>query len=208
MSTSRDQRGAVALEAALLTPFLMLVLCGIIELSLFMRDVASVSSAAHTGARIASVGAGAGPGTCQASANPPPCSPQSTPALAQAAADAISTSGSAMPLSEVNWVLVYNANAGGFPQPTGNTSATCTTACVKYVWDAGLKRFRYAGGTWASSSINACLNDPNRMSVGVIVDATHPWVTGLFGNGAEIQERSVMDFEPLPTSTCKPGAHL
>jgi TadE-like protein len=208
MNSSREQRGAVAVEAALLTPLLVLVLLGIVELTLFMRDVASVSSAAHVGARIASVGAGAGPGICQASSNAPPCTPQDAPALAQAAADAIQRAGTAMPQDEINWVLVYNANAQGFPMPSGNTSVACTADCVKYVWDAGLGRFRYASGSWISSSVNACINDPGRMSVGVVVNATHAWITGLFGHGAGIEQRSVMTFEPLPNSSCKPGSHL
>ncbi len=37
------------------------------------------------------------------------------------------------------------------------------------------------------------------------MNATHPWITGLFGNGATIQERSVMQFEPLTSDSCKPG---
>jgi Flp pilus assembly protein TadG len=190
-----NERGAVAVEAALLTPLLALVLFGIIEMALLMRDVTSVSSATHVGARTASVGAAAGPGTCEASANPPPCSPASVAGLAQAAADAI------------HWILVYNANSSGYPMPSGNTSATCSTQCVKYVWDAGLDKFRYAGGSWTSSTINACINDPARMSVGVIMNATHAWTTGLFGDGVTVQERSVMQFEPLPNDQCKPGAH-
>ncbi len=207
MKTIGDERGVVAVEAALLTPLLVLVLFGIIEMSLLMRDVVSVSSAAHVGARTASVAAGAGQGTCQASSNPPPCSPASVPALAQAAADAIQRGGSAMPQSQINWIIVYNANSGGYPEPAGNTTSACTSDCVKYVWDAGLGKFRYASGAWASSSINACINDPARMSVGVIMNASHPWITGLFGNGVNIQERSVMQFEPLPNDTCKPGTH-
>ena len=183
------------------------MLFGIIEMALFMRDVASVSSAAHVGARTASVGAGAGPGTCEASANPPPCSPADVPGLAQAAADAIQKGGTAMPQDEINWILVYNANPQGYPMPAGNTSATCSTECVKYVWDDGLNKFRYAGGSWASSSINACINDPSRMAVGVIMNATHTWITGLFGDGAGVEERTVMQFEPLPNDQCKPGLH-
>ena len=55
------------------------------------------------------------------------------------------------------------------------------------------------------ASINACLNDANRESVGIVMQADHPWVTGLFGDGVTLQERSVMQFEPLPNESCKPG---
>ena len=166
----------------------MLVLFGIIEMSLFMRDVVSVSSSVHVGTR-----------------TPAPCTPPTAPALAQLAANAIQQAGSAMPQDQINWIEVYNANTSGFPMPSGNTTATCSTDCVKYVWNSAKNQFVYSSGSWSSASINACINDPNRMSVGVIMNARHPWITGLFGNGATVQERSVMQFEPLTSDSCKPG---
>ena len=117
----RGERGAVAVEAALVTPILFLFVLGIIEMSLLMRDTVAVSSAVRVGGRVASVSAGAGPGVCQASADPPPCSPVTTPALAQAAADAIQRAGSAMPKDQIDYILVYRANSGGYPMPNGNT---------------------------------------------------------------------------------------
>jgi hypothetical protein len=202
----RRERGAVAVEAALVTPLLVLVLVGIIEMSLFMRDVVSVNSSVRTGARIASVSAGAGPGTCAASANPPPCTPQQAPALAQAAADAIQRAGSAMPRDSIEWLMVYEAGSNGFP--LGQTALTCSSNCVTYVWDAGLDRFRFQSGSWNSTlSINACVNDPNRDAVGVAVRARHGWVSGLLGDGIDVTERSVMQFEPLPNDQCLPGQH-
>ena len=76
---------------------------------------------------------------------------------------------------------------------------------MKYVWDKGLNKFRYSSGSWSSASINACVNDSGRESVGVILQAQHKWLTGFFGNGITLQERSVMQFEPLPNESCKPG---
>jgi TadE-like protein len=203
----RGERGAVAVEAALVTPILFLFVLGIIEMSLLMRDTVATTSAVRVGGRVASVSAGAGPGVCQASANPPPCSPASTPALAQAAADAIQRAGSAMPKDQIEYILVYRANSGGYPMPTGNTTLSCTSDCVKYTWDSGLGRFRYAGGTWVSTTINACVNHPDRTAVGVSMKAHHPWITGLFGSGVDVEERTVMNFEPLPSESCMPGTH-
>lgn len=197
------QRGAVAVEAALLTPLLALVLFGIIEMSLLMRDVVSVNSSVHVGTRMASVSAGAGPATC----SPSPCTPPTAPMLAQVAANAIQQAGSAMPQDEINWIIVYRANTDGYPQPAGNTTATCSTDCVRYVWSDANNQFVYSGGAWTSTTINACINDASRMSVGVIMNASHPWITGLFGDHVDVQERSVMQFEPLPNDSCKPGAH-
>jgi hypothetical protein len=197
------ERGAVAVEAALLTPLLALVLFGIIEMSLLMRDVVSVNSSVHVGTRMASVSAGAGPATC----SPSPCTPPSAPMLAQVAANAIQQAGSAMPQDQINWIIVYRANSDGYPQPAGNTTATCSTDCVRYVWSDSGNKFVYASGAWTSTTINACINDASRMSVGVIMNASHPWITGLFGDAVTVQERSVMQFEPLPNDSCKAGAH-
>jgi Flp pilus assembly pilin Flp len=197
----RNQRGAAAVEAALLTPLLTLILFGIIEMSFYMRDVVSVSSAVHVGTRIGSTMAGAGPATC----TPAPCTPPTSPALVQLAANAMQQSGMAMPQNQINFILIYNANTLGYPLPAGNKAAVCSTDCVKYVWSTAKSQFVYSSGSWSSPSINACINDVNRMSVGVIMNATHPWITGLFGNGATIQERNVMQFEPLTSDSCKPG---
>jgi hypothetical protein len=206
-SRKRGERGAVAVEAALVTPILFLFVLGIVEMSLLMRDTVATTSAVRVGGRVASVSAGAGPGVCAASSSPPPCSPASTPALAQAAADAIQRAGSAMPKEQIQYILVYRANPKGFPMPSSNTSATCSSDCVRYVWDAGLAKFRYAGGTWVSTTINACVNHANRDAVGVLMVANHPWVTGLFGSGVQLTERTVMNFEPLPSEQCMPGTH-
>ncbi len=112
-----------------------------------------------------------------------------------------------MPKDRIEYILVYDANAGGYPLPEGNTSLTCTSACVRFVWDAGLNKFRYGGGTWISTTINACVNHANRDSVGVAMIANHPWITGVFGSGVELTERTIMNFEPLPAESCMPGTH-
>jgi hypothetical protein len=200
---ARSERGAVVVEAALVTPLLMVLLLGIIEMSLLMRDVVAVSSSVRVGARMASTAAGAGPGTCvPADAT---CTPQKAPKVAQLAADAIQRGGSAMPKDSIDWILVYQANLQGYPLPDGNKNMVCSSSCVKYVWDQDLDKFRYFSGQWDSRTINACVNDAGLMAVGVAMHARHPWVTGFFGNGVEVEERTVMQFEPLANDSCKPG---
>src|SRR5690606_26073928 len=112
----RGERGASAVEFALVVPILITLLFGIIEMGFLMKDYVSLSSAVRAGARTASAAADAGPGTCEASGpTPPPCTPQSAPALAQAAADAIQKTGTAMPTDDIDWVMIYQAGANGFP---------------------------------------------------------------------------------------------
>jgi hypothetical protein len=174
-----------------------------------MKDYVSMSSSARAGARAASASADAGPGTCQASSNPPPCTPASAPALAQAAADTMQTAGMAMNSDDIDYVMIYSANSNGYPG-TGNTvPSSCPAKCVKYVWDSGLNKFRYSSGSWTSSTVNACLNDAGRESVGVILQGRHNWMTGLvgglMGGNKTMVERTVMQFEPLEQDRCKPG---
>lgn len=202
----RTEQGAIAVEAAIVVPLLVVMMFGIVEVALMMRDSIALTSSVRTGSRIASASAGAGPGTCQASSNPPPCTPATVPAFAQAAADSIQRAGSAMPKDSINWVMVYEANTAGFPLPQGNTQLVCTTNCVTYVWDTVLNKFRYSAGTWASTSVNACVNDPLQTSIGVAMRAQHSSVTGLFGS-IPLTERSVMRFEPLPSEQCKANTH-
>ncbi|CAM3524828.1 TadE family protein [Nocardioides zeicaulis] len=211
----RDDRGAVAVEFALTVPILLTFLLGTVELGLYMKDYISMSSSVRAGARSASAAADAGPGTCEASASPPPCSPASVPAFAQAAADTMQTAGMAMNSQDIQWVMIYKANANGYPGSATSIPSSCggVANCVVYVWDPGVVtangtgRFRYASGSWASASVNACLNETD--AVGVALRANHNWMTGLvsglMGGNKVMTERTVMKFEPLEQDRCKPG---
>jgi hypothetical protein len=197
----------VAVEAALVLPIVVLILFGIIEFSLVFRDSLSITSATRQGARVASAAADAGPGSCETGPTAPPCAPTGTPALAQAAADAIQRAGSAMPKDSIDYILVYKANDKGFPGANGNTTmpSSCSgySSCVKFVWRDSLDAFRYNSGSWDSRSINACVNESD--TLGVYMSASHKMVSGFFGGTKTLNDRAVMKFEPLPEDSCKPG---
>lgn len=194
----RSDRGAVAVEAALVTPVLMLLVFGIIEMSLLMRDGVGVTNQVRAGARIAATEASAGLTTT---------SGNKVPTFATDAVNAITNAGSSMPLSQTNYVLVYQANSAGYPLPANNTAMTCTTNCVKYVYSSGSQGLVYSSGSWDSTTINACVNDASRMSVGVAMSAQHTWITGLFGTSVAVPGRVMMQFEPLPATSCTAGSH-
>ncbi len=201
------ERGAVAVEAALVTPVILLILLGIVEMSFALRDYVSVTSATRVGARVASAAPDAGPATCETGPLAPPCAPGSVPALAQAAADAIQKSGSAMPQDSINYILVYKANDKGFPGANGVTTMPSSCAavanCVRFTWRATADAFRYADGSWLSTSINACVNESD--TLGVYMSANHKWISGIFGSSIDLGDRAVMKFEPLPEDSCKTG---
>jgi hypothetical protein len=187
-------------------PIIATMLFGIIEVTMLVRDDVALTSASRTGARVASAAAGAGPGVCETGPQAPPCTSASSPALAQAAADAIQRAGSAMPEDAIDYLLVYKANSAGFPGAEGNktmpSSCAGIVACVKFVWRDSANAFRYDSGSWDSRTIDACVNESDLL--GIYLKATHRAVVGLFGN-IGLSDRAVMRFEPLSDDTCKHG---
>lgn len=207
----REERGAVAVEAALVLPMIILLIFGMIEFSLMLRDYVAITSATRTGSRLASAAAGDGSGGCDSSIDGTGCVPASVPKVALSAASTMQNALGGVPANSVNYILVYKANSTGYPGGDGNSDPTvCSANCVKFTWNpnangTGKGAFRYSSGSWNSTSINACVN--NQDSVGIYLNVTHRWITGLFGTSMIISDRSVMKFEPLPTETCLPNKH-
>lgn len=217
-------RGSVAVEAALVTPLVITLVLGILEFSFIFRDYLAVSSVVRVGARIASANPAAGAGTC----TPAPCTPPTSPAFAGMAANAIQQAGTAMPQDSIDYIMVYQANAKGYPAPSGTASGsiptnpaavapspTSTTPCsgfancVAYRWVDSSNTFAYASGSWSSASVDAC--PTTAYNVGVWMHATHKNLTGFFGATKGLSDKTVMKFEPLPTTSCNsaaPSPHL
>jgi Flp pilus assembly protein TadG len=217
----RREDGAVAVEAALVLPLLCVLVFGMIEFAFALRDYGSVSSMSRTGARMASTAADDGPATTCAGTNGvvTTCAANTVPAAAQLAADAIQRSGAIADPTSINYILVYKANDSGLPGTATTMPATdCggAASCVKFTWVPAQSAFRYSSGTWNSTTISACFpgNTTNPLDrVGVYVNTTHRMITGLFGSTLSIKDRTVMDFEPLPTTSCNgtgptSGGHL
>lgn len=199
----RDQRGAAAVEAALVTPVLLLMVFGIIEMAFLMKDNVAVASASRVGARIASAAPNAGEALCDGEV---PCAPGTTPRFAQLAADAMQTNGNALPTDQVDEIWIYDANDDGFPNAaTSMETATCATQCVRYVWSEARGAFRYGGGAWSEVATDVCATEGRR--VGVRLMTTHPWVVGFklwpgFPDSLPVDDHAVMSFEPLTVEEC------
>ena len=202
------QRGAVAVETALVTPVLLVVLLGIIELPMLIRDHVAVASAARTGARVAAASPEAG--SCVPNpADVTPCPANGAPNFAQIAADAVARNGTALPAESISHVLVYKANAAGFPGTLSSMPGSCAgvPSCVAYTWSDTAGAFRYASGSWDSRTVNACF--PNNVdSVGVQVVADHDFLSGMIGSSMAMSEHVVMNFEPLRVGSCASGSHV
>jgi len=193
----------------------MALLLGIIEMALLMKDDVALTSTVRNGGRTASANLDQGPGGVNEGGDcVTPCSPANAPMFAQLAANAIQTSGTALPKDSIQELWVYKANAKGYPctlttgcESNNSTAMTCGANCVKYKWNATKDQFRYSTGTWDWQSVNACAgNNPDL--VGIYMKAKHSWVSGFFGDSVDIEDHAVFSFEPLPTLTCAPNQHV
>lgn len=182
---ARDDSGAVAVEAALITPVLLLMVFGIVELSLLLKDDLAVSSAVRAGARTGSS---------------LPRFDDGTTDFAQEAADQVARSAGALALTDVS-LTIYAANMNGDPA-SGGTPESCSNRCIHFRYDKTSSTFVRDGGSWAASSINACPGDPAQDAIGVYI--SYPHHLAVLGGTFTLADRAVMAFEPVaPSEGCK-----
>ena len=189
--------GAVAVEAALVTPLILLIVFGIIEFTLLLKDDVAVSSAVRAGARTAS-------------AEPRNASfLDDTAAQMDRAVATLNKAGLSPTVGGELWI--YQANAAGYPgSATKINAGGCGSKCVRYTWDAGAGKFVTTAaerGKWVASTINACPKDPAKNpsgpdSIGVYLAYRHAFLTGVFGGGLTLSDHSVLNFEPV-AGICK-----
>lgn len=188
-SLRRDD-GSVAVEAAFIFPVLIMILFGIIEFSLMLRDHVALTSAARSGTRTAS----AEPRTMN---------------FDQDAADAVIRAGIGMPNSTIEEVWIYEATDAGYPYGTAPNAedpwASCSTRCVKYTVSraTGTWAATKLSGTWDYTDVNACQGEV-MTNIGVYIRALHRFVTGI--SPTSITEHAVMRFEPIPANQLAAGA--
>ena len=182
---ARADSGAVAVEAALITPVLMLMLFGIVELSLLLKDDLAVSAAARAGARTGSA---------------LPRFDDGTTDFAQQTANQVARSAGALNLSAVS-LTIYAADAAGNPG-AGGSPVSCTDRCIHFSYSQATSAFVRVSGSWPAASINACPGDPAQDAIGVYLSYPHP--LPVLGGTVTLTDRAVMAFEPVPpTQGCK-----
>jgi hypothetical protein len=184
-------RGAVIVEAAIITPILFLFVFGAIEIGILMSSISATSSGARDGARYAA--ATLGPAVSrQTVAN------QVALAVEQ---DLKAMTGFGTPVE----MWVYHSRndtpaTEGFPLGTTNFTSGCATDCYRYLWNASTGHFVTNGAEdWV---VDACIAG-GIDSVGVYVRVAHRSPVGLFGSRT-LREHSNVRIEPLPLAQC-PG---
>jgi hypothetical protein len=186
------ERGAVAVEAAIVFPLLVVLTFGIIEFSLLLRDYVSVTSLVRSGVRTAST------------------LPRD-PNLFIATVQAMNRSGTALPQKSIDQLWIYKPDANGFPQG-GPDFTSCGNDCIVYRVDPNtgdLVQTEDPTRDWDPMCINACPGDPAGDAVGVYVRANHDGITGLFFDQLPVSDFAVSKFEPIATYSatvqCKPA---
>ena len=190
-STGHRDSGAVAVETAMVSMLLIILLFGIVESSFLFKDWLSVSAAARAGARMGA-------------------SQPRMPNFAQASADQVTNALSDLNPANIQAVWVYKTTGA-----TGSPPATCypnspNSYCVPFTW-SGTQLTTSSVGNWLPTSQDACAGDvttaPNlRDSLGVYVKYDHTSLFGFFFNNSTISQSTVMWIEPWTTDVhCKPG---
>ncbi|MGL5817851.1 MAG: TadE/TadG family type IV pilus assembly protein [Phycicoccus sp.] len=177
MRLRRRESGHSAVEAALVTPVVILLLMSIVEFSLYFKNNLSASEAVKAGVRSASAQA-------------------RNATYAQAAADEVQQAGGALNKGNIEALWIYKANAGN-EFPIGYTSfANCGT-CVKFAWDG--TKFTPTYENWNYTSQVACVGangPPDR--IGVYLQVRHDAITRMIFGSITIRESDVIRFEPIP----------
>ena len=176
------ERGGAAVEAAIVTPVVMAMFFGIVEMGFLFKDYLAVGASVRAGARIASA------------------SPR-TSNFAQAAANQVASTGSAMDFTDVQALWVYKA-ALTTNTPIGYTdfSHGCNP-CVQFRWDVGTHAFVPTSDTWAYTSQNACSasgpgGPPDR--IGVYLQLKHYGLTTFVFTSIVISDSAILTLEPIP----------
>lgn len=179
----RRSRGAVAVEAALVTPIFLMLLVGIVEFGMLFKDWLAVTSSVRAGARLAS-------------AEP------RIATYAQDAANNVAKEAAALNMGNIKELWVYKADDNGYPIGVGNFS-NCVT-CYKFSWNSSTRKFEpILSTTWLSTDQYACPSDPSNPnakpdSIGIYMKISHPAVVKLLFKSIDINEHTVMSLEPIP----------
>lgn len=172
-------RGSAVVEAALITPVLLLLIVGVFEFGFAFKDQLAITSAVRAGARMASA----------------------EPRIATFAADAaaqVAREGSALDMGDVKALWVYKADATGHPTGAGGTFSSCSTSCIQFTWNSVQKKFLSSGGSgWLYTTQNACQSKQD--SVGVYLKVDHKSVTKSIFNVLTLTSHTVMALEPIPS---------
>jgi hypothetical protein len=181
-----DERGAVAVEAAIITPLIVLLFFGILEFGLLFRSTLTFSNAVRSGVRTA-------------------VALPRVDGYELATASAVAAALDGIGDDSVEYLTVYRADPDSGEPVTGDFE-TCSTDCWRFDWNSGTREFVPVAGTgWPATEQAACGTEEATDFLGVYIKGRYSFVTGFFGVDQTLTERAIMRLEPLPlTDECAP----
>jgi len=189
----RGDGGAIMAEAALLTPFFITLVFGMLEFGGAFRDYLTIANGTSQGARQAAI--------------------QGNVSTADwYILHTVVTATSAMPMSQINYIVIYKAGANVTGPPSGClTAGSAANNCNRYS-PTDLANL----GTASTPPVNWLANTPDSGSwpaanrvvtvtgppdwIGIYINTTHPWITGLFGSDITLTNNTVTQLEPQKLS--------
>ncbi len=177
----RRERGAVAVEFALVAPILVALTMGIIEVGLLVFGASSVQAGVSSAARL---------GASQSRVN----------GYQTQVADALSATlnkGASEPIQ----LTIFSADpATGLPV-SGEAIPSCNTKCYRFTWNATTKKFDpVAGPSWAASAQRACGPASSTDFMGVWVKVRHSSLTGAIP-AQQFTGSAIARLEPISMGT-------
>ncbi len=183
-------------EAAFVMPVFFLLIFGVIEFGLVFKDRLTTDNAARVGARAASV---AGKDD------------EADFLILQSIGHGLST----MDPSQITRIIVYKADSPEDPVPPSCLNAPQagpTDFCNVYsASDLNEEFYELDGSTndvfgcssgvsddrhWCPTTRDVSLTAPPPDYVGVYVETTHPFITGMFGTGLTLDRTAIVRLEP------------
>ncbi|MEY2432778.1 MAG: TadE-like protein [Acidimicrobiaceae bacterium] len=188
----RGDRGSALVEAAIILPFLVLMVFGIVELGFLFRSASVVNSSTRSGARLAAAQYASARNNSTNQANVISAVRQTVEK------DLSARAGVDTPVD----LWIYKADVDG--TPFSSDFSKCTDPCYKFKWDTTTSpaQFTLKSGTWDKPVVCGTSHD----SVGVFVRLNHNPIgfTNFLGT-LTIAEHSVMVLEPPNPNDCPAG---
>ena len=179
------QRGAAAVEAAVMVPLLVFCTFGMLEFGLYWQQSHTYNEAARSAARIGATLAR---------------EPNYQVDMMGRVTDAIE----GLPKDSVQQVTIFKADSDTGDPITGDVD-TCTVDCFRFVWNSTHQVFDVVSGPeWDALDQAACGSEGSTDYIGVHLRGLYRSATGLIGNRT-IRESTILRLEPVPLSqTCEP----
>jgi Flp pilus assembly protein TadG len=188
----RGDRGTTLVEAALVTPIFLFALFGVMEFGLAYRDNLTVANSTRDAARVATTGGNAA---------------DADYGILQEISDDMNVMGH----KTIDLIVVFNAGGpnGSVKNESSTDLATCkagtavTNVCNVYtktdlsrgLGDFGCLTPGALDDAWCPMDRSIAVTDPPDY-IGVYLETTHVYATGMFGDDVTITDETVMRIEP------------